>query len=912
MPKITRRRLMEVSTAAITLPSAIDAFAQSETSKEKSSATLIDDFDRADSTNLGDNWESLNLGYWSIKDKSLRRRLKNVGDRARKTGFPFHYESVGRVMKTDYDPSLPLGVIWSRKWKMTQSYVVSMAGRIEKTSADVDPSENPNWKNFSSAYGLVGLALEGANQHEGHYTCDQSSAFFAVREDGRFGFFRHGKKGFAEAGAHATNKIEGLTAGDTFLMSVSVKNSGDKKQFTGRIKINGGERHTVSWSTEDFKSEERGFIGIACRGLLDAAITSIATAADESDKLIAPVNECHVCYALGDTLEEQHDEWFVKFISIFRNDGGTAEIRISDKEHPEGGWKSVPVAGNAEIISNDFRKNTASIKAKLPANPSTKTLYYTIWKDGENVTADPRQNTNSVGPGTGIVGDVPSNGGYVGRLPQLTSPYRLCGLSCHAIYTASYSSLEGAGRGQSPFKNMHKPYYIHDQPCQNAFQHVEDFKFQVMLWEDDIWYLEMPFYPPSTDDAYRIITLAIAGCTSRWQMMRHWNILNPGDHDHGMDDVKGPEQYVIRNKDGLGQDREYMVRNFRIVSHLISGDEEPSGLDNPKRWRRWKMPEKDFSLLITDSRLWRDSQDTAIWNDEGWTDKTLYSRTTPNRPLLGEEQFSWLENIINTDSSSLICVTGINSMLTVWGGFDESKAEGKMGERYYGIRDRDRVGADYAGWAKAGSDRVMDVLTSRPGVVSVYGDVHIGSIFKNKANNLLECSFGPIGRWGGRVLVDGFSRDMVDYDGRPVECISLYHQFFKDADLTPAPDGHEYWNFLEMNFDTKIDDPEIGLAVRNMVDAPSDKKRGGGHVKTSSKNTGRNASSIVKGFQTLANAEILLVNEDGYPVRGSRSDGEGNVPDIFLVDVPTDEALDILVRTNTKTESVRTKTKTAS
>ena len=43
---------------------------------------------------------------------------------------------------------------------------------------------------------------------------------------------------------------------------------------------------------------------------------------------------------------------------------------------------------------------------------------------------------------------------------------------------------------------------------------------------------------------------------------------------------------------------------------------------------------------------------------------------------------------------------------------------------------RDRVTADYAGWVKAGSDRVLELLGSRDGLVTVYGDVHNGCIIK--------------------------------------------------------------------------------------------------------------------------------------------------------------------------------------
>ena len=74
-----------------------------------------------DSLVHGPEWETLNPGYWQMKNGALRRRLKNYGDRARRTGFPYHYETHQRgKMETAYDPSLPLGILWHRKWKLNQ------------------------------------------------------------------------------------------------------------------------------------------------------------------------------------------------------------------------------------------------------------------------------------------------------------------------------------------------------------------------------------------------------------------------------------------------------------------------------------------------------------------------------------------------------------------------------------------------------------------------------------------------------------------------------------------------------------------------------------------------------------------------------------------------------------------------
>ena len=335
-----------------------------------------------------------------------------------------------------------------------------------------------------------------------------------------------------------------------------------------------------------------------------------------------------------------------------------------------------------------WRRNTATIHATLPADPSTQTLYYTVWKDGKDVTADPRIGTQGTGPGTGCVGDVPTSGQYVGRLPQLQAPYRICGLSCHALT----SGLQQRTEDGLKILGGSQEWQIRDQPTVEAYRHLDDYEFQILCWEDDVWYMELVLYPPSTDDAYRTITATICGPTSRWQMMRHWNVINPGDHDYGMDDVKGPEQLVIRLKDGLGQDRDYMRRNFQIVQHLITGDEQVDPLINPKKWRAWKMPNRDFTLAILDSRLWRSSQDTAIWDDEGWGHlRELYDRADPTRSLLGEEQFAWLQQLIRTDASRLICLTGINGLHTVWtGGKRYSKTDADFPQR-------DRV-ADERSW----------------------------------------------------------------------------------------------------------------------------------------------------------------------------------------------------------------------
>ncbi|MCS1411790.1 MAG: hypothetical protein M2R45_04992 [Verrucomicrobia subdivision 3 bacterium] len=45
--------------------------------------------------------------------------------------------------------------------------------------------------------------------------------------------------------------------------------------------------------------------------------------------------------------------------------------------------------------------------------------------------------------------------------------------------------------------------------------------------------------------------------------------------------------------------------------------------------------------------------------------------------------------------------------------------------------------------------------------------------------------FGPIGRSGGRRVIDRFVPKMKDYDGRPLGVLALYHQEHGTPDLKP-------------------------------------------------------------------------------------------------------------------------------
>lgn len=874
---IERREFLKLSAAA-TLLAAGGVAASAEVSAAE--MTIVDDFSRDDSLYHGDGWETLNPGYWQIKEGALRRRLTNYGDRARNTGFPFHYETHKQTeMPVDYDPSLPHGAIYRRDWNLTGNYTVLISATARSVSEKPQEGDDPAWKMFQPGDGQMGIAF-GAKTQFDSYSVGNKAWRAVWSNDGKLHIQPPSRRQRGKAQTNGPKKVttqaQKLKAGDRVTLMLRVS-GGDEKTATVTASLVSDKGQTISnVSTEKVpRSQIEGWFGIVGKGLLDFEVNSVLLSPEKNTPKTAPQNECLNCYALGSTLRQDDEKWKVRFVGMFRNDGQKAEIRVADSASPEGGWSRIPVAGSAKIVTNDFRRNTASIDVTLPKSPAESTLYYTVWKDGVDVTADERVGTDSTGPGTGLVGDVPASGGYVGRLPQLTAPYRLCGLSCHAI---NRGVADPSGRNRPTGKDG--SFEVRDQPTYEAYEHLDDYNFQIMVWEDDVWYLELLIYPPSTDDAYKIINTSISGPTSRWQMMRHWNVINPGDHDYGMDDVKRPEQIVLRLRDGLGQDRDYMRRNFQIVQHLISGDEEVDPTANPKKWRQWRMPNRDFSLLVLDSRLWRTSQDTKMWDDEGWGHiNTLYDRADPTRALLGEEQFAWLQEVIRTDSSPLICLTGINGLHTVWtGGKKYSNTEGDFPQR-------DRVAADYAGWVAAGADRVIELLSSRDGVVSVYGDVHNGAILQNTKHRLYECSFGPIGRTGGRAVITDFGPKMKDYDGREVSVHSLYHMSYQTPDLEPRT-GPMYWNFLEMEFDPRQADPGIGFRIRNLIDSPTDEPRGGGSVADVASNTGRQAASRLPDFELLPNADALIALSNGHPLRGTRTSNDGRLTQTSLVDVP--------------------------
>ncbi len=854
-------------------------------SAAQAQTTLIDDFNRPDTPYHGISWETLNPGYWKLEDNALRRRLKNLGNRNPSTSYPWHWSTGGKTVAPrtgDRVPNLPMAMIWRRDWQLTGNYTV----RAEFTIKDLNPEGRGEKGGFLGVCFGGGSLYEsmrfGRNKGEGAAGDGAASWMALWRKEVAFGLFDHAAGNTALSDETQRNAPK-LAPGDTAVIELEVSGPlAGAATITARLVTAGGET-TVTQAGVDREKFTEGYFGLACYGALDFEVNRVELAPGANRAMPLNINELHVCYPLGDTLRQVDGQWRAKFIALFRSGGDRVEIRVADTPNPPGGWESVPVAGAAAIVDNEWRRFTAVVDTALPASPGEKTLYYTVWKDGADVTADPRPAPVE----DGYLGQRT----YVGRLPRLAAPYRVCTLGGHAIHSNG-TTLPEAG--------LYQRNWIHGQPTQNAYKNFDDFNFQIVNWDDDIWYLELLFPPPSTDDAYKIITLSIANQTSRWQMMRHWNVINPGDHDYGMDDVKGPEQIIVRKYDDLGTDPLYMQRNVAINQHLVEGVEHWYGTENPKDWRRWKMPNGDFSLIVLESRLWRSSQYVNIWGNEGWGHKRqLYDRRDPTRSLLGEEQFAWLQEVIRTDTSPLILLTGVNCMFPVFtGGIMDPELNDKFGQE-------DRVAADYAGWVKAGVDRMLQVLGARPGILSVYGDIHMAAVVEEKANRIIESSCGPIGRnYGGRGLKKNFGPDMHDFDGRAVKVHALYcGKAISPQQEKPKPGDPPSWNFLELEFDSTAADPVISLKIRNIIDAPRDTPRGGGTIFRGASTTGRPPASVLPNIHTLPNAEVNFYHMDGRPILGTRSMADGTLQLAGLPDVAPGASILMNVRAGKKAEA---------
>ena len=371
---------------------------------QDSYSLVVDGFNRPDSLGIGDGWESLNPGYWKIQSRALRRRLKNVGDGNPVLWFPWHWETHRqRAIPLNRDLSLPYGMIWRRDWKLQGNYTIQIEVRIKALPPSLPA--RPDWRQHQAGYALAGICFGSASLHETWSAAgneadlqlyqyqdraEKTCWFAAWRDNGTFGIYDHASDVPEPLDKHLEVAVSKPEVGDRVTIQLEVSGGESEPAQVKATCFRNAEKTQVLIRNVERKKYTDGYFGLVSRGLLDFEVREVILHPAKSESLLVPLNELHVCYPLADTLRQEDGIWKCKFVALFRNEGQQAEVKLAETPLPGAGWAQVGTAGTAPIITNDFLCNTAVIEVTLPASPADKTLYYTIWKDGSDVTEDPR------------------------------------------------------------------------------------------------------------------------------------------------------------------------------------------------------------------------------------------------------------------------------------------------------------------------------------------------------------------------------------------------------------------------------------------------------------------------------------------------------------------------------------------
>ena len=327
---VDRRQFVKQSAA---LASAGVALSAAHLSAEVAAVSTKMDFATSDSLVHPPEWESLNPGFWKVENGKLRRRLTNVGDRARRTGFPFHYESKGNVMETDYDPSQPSGILYRRDQFLTGKYSIQAQFTYHADAMSPGEGDDPAWNMYQPGYGLMGIALGSKSLLESYGKVVNASQI-AWADDGKVMFVDRArwKQGVGPQHSKVSHDAFDLSPGDVVDLHVEVVPNG-KNAIVNVVLTRGDE--SVVWAKTIPTSQTEGYVGVVGRGLIDFSVNSIQITAETARPLNVKTSPCLVCYPLGDTLlKNDEGDWSVRFIGIFDRDGSEAEIRISDVEQP--------------------------------------------------------------------------------------------------------------------------------------------------------------------------------------------------------------------------------------------------------------------------------------------------------------------------------------------------------------------------------------------------------------------------------------------------------------------------------------------------------------------------------------------------------------------------------------------------
>jgi hypothetical protein len=290
--------------------------------------------------------------------------------------------------------------------------------------------------------------------------------------------------------------VRSFRPGEEFWIEVRVTlDRGNLSLLSARARWDGGQSADLVAYVPTEATE--GFCGIAAGGRLGFEAKEFRAEGIDIESVAGGEPECVAVYASADTLRRDADgKWRVRFLGAFRRSGGRMEIRVADAEKPEGGWGAVAVAGGGEVVPEDGAGDLALAVADvaLPGNPADQAWFYTVWRDGRDVTGDARTEPN----------------GAAGRLPRLAAPYRV----------AWFGPEELRGLPDMPWPRREPAPSDAPDPLREA-------GCQLVVRELDPWRHPEPFRPVGAADAWARWRQTWGSVRSRRQLLEHWVTVRP-------------------------------------------------------------------------------------------------------------------------------------------------------------------------------------------------------------------------------------------------------------------------------------------------------------------------------------------------------------------------------------------------
>ena len=127
-----------------------------------------------------------------------------------------------RKMETDYDPSLPHGILWRRDWKLTGNYTITIKGTYHADAPPAPVEDNPDWKMYQPGYGQIGIAIGGRSLFEG-FNKTRKATLIGYQDDGTLAVLKAPTNKKKKGPAPKKTKAPALKPGDTFTLTLDVK-----------------------------------------------------------------------------------------------------------------------------------------------------------------------------------------------------------------------------------------------------------------------------------------------------------------------------------------------------------------------------------------------------------------------------------------------------------------------------------------------------------------------------------------------------------------------------------------------------------------------------------------------------------------------------------------------------------------